>query len=299
MIEHIKKEGIYSESFENSVPTTISFIKSAEDKLVESGVKVAGTTDQFVQFYYDLGCAAVQADDDIDDNELKNLNIYMNTIYNFVGTVDRKIAERGSSDSNATSYDNQTEHIGKILPNLDFSTIKLAGFGSKVCTDVELPNCALFVTAIHTLGDSNFSVCYYDSDGNESSYFINEIGEYQGTILFDNSNAEKETGIIEVKADGKWSLEFIAIPNAVGINGSSNINGHGSTVSDAFAGNGKPNVVKIKHLGESNFCVRVISDDGDNDMIINEIGLYSGEKVVKLQKGVRYFWLLRQMETGL
>lgn len=294
LISTIKEQGIYSESFETKVPLTIKTLVSAERELAAAGIDVDGITDNFVDFYYDLGCGMIQADDDVADNELRDLNIYMSTIYNYAGSSNRRIAERRSSKSSSSSSSSSDsfDRTGLILPNLDFETVRVNGFGNKVVTDVELPSCAMFVTAKHSMGDSNFSVCYYDGDGDRSSYFVNEIGNYEGTILFNNSRAEEGSGIIEVEADGKWSLEFIAIPRAVGLSGSSNVKGRGCTVCDAFVGNGKPNVVKFKHDGDSNFCVRIISEDGDNEMLVNEIGFYSGEKVMKLEKGVRYFILV-------
>ena len=287
LIATIKEQGIYSEKFEQEVPLTIKTLVAAERELARAGVDVDGITKNFADFYYDLGCGMIQADGDLDDNELRDLNIYMSTIYDYAG-IDGRVASRRTERTSSSPAAN-VDRTGPILPNLDFRTVKVNGFGNKVIPDVELPSCAMFVTAKHTMGDSNFSACYYDGDGDQSSYFVNEIGNYEGTVLFNNSDASEGSGIVEVEADGKWSLEFIAIPKAVGLSGSSNVRGRGCTVCDAFMGNGKPNIVKVKHDGDSNFCVNIISEDGDNDLIINEIGFYSGEKVVKLEKGVRYF----------
>lgn len=293
LISTIKKEGVYSESFESKVPLTIRTLVEMESKLIAAGIDAAGITDNFINFYYDLGCGMIQADDDVNDNELRDLNIYMSTLYNYAGSSNRRVAARNSEpDRSLESTNNAIERTGRILPNLDFETVKLNGFGSKVISDIELPSCAMFVTAKHEMGESNFWIYYYDGEGNKSRAFVNEIGDYSGTTFFNNSNAEEGSGIIEVEADGKWSLEFIAIPRAIGLNGSSNVKGHGSTVSDAFVGNGKPNVIKFKHDGESNFCVRAISENGGNNLLVNEIGFYSGEKVLKLDKGLRYFLII-------
>lgn len=291
LISTIKEQGIYSESFENTVPMTIKFLKEIEDRLTERGMdQIAGQTDYFIDFYYDLGCGLITSEGDLNDNELRDLNIYMETVYNYAGTINKRVAERASDGNGSGS--NENDHTGPFLPGLDFGTVRISGFGDKVETGIELPSGAMIVTAKHSMGNSNFSACYYDSDGDRSSYFVNEIGDYEGTFLFNNSGASQGEGIIEVEADGKWSLEFIAIPKAVELDGSSNIKGHGCAIGDAFVGNGKPNVVKFKHDGDSNFCVRVISDDGDNEMLVNEIGFYSGEKVMKLQSGMRYFILV-------
>lgn len=290
LIRIIKEEGLYSEEFENRVPLTIGVLKEIEDKLVARGIDIAGQTEQFIQFYYEVGCGMIQSDDDLGDNELRDLNIYMDNLYNFAGVVNRRIAERrgGGSSSGSSSI----PKTGPILPNLDFETISVNGFGNRVITDIELPSVAMLVTAKHSMGDSNFWANYYDGDGNKSRAFVNEIGEYSGTVLFNNSGAESGSGIIEVEADGKWSLEFIAIPRAIQLDGSSNVRGHGCVATDAFEGNGRPNVIKFKHDGDSNFAVRIISDEGDNDLLVNEIGYYSGEKVFKLEKGTRYFLLV-------
>lgn len=293
IIRIIKEEGLYSENFEKKVPLTISVLKDIEDNLVAKGINIKGQTEQFIQFYYEVGCGLIQADDDLADNELRDLNIYMNTLYDFAGVVNRTVAERRSGGSSNYNGDSAVPKSGPILPNLDFPTIKVNGFGNRVITDVELPSIAMLVTARHTMGTSNFWAHYYDGDGNKSTAIINEIGKYSGTILFNNSKAESGSGILEVEADGKWSLEFMAIPRAIKLGGSSNVRGKGCVATDMFEGNGKPNVIKCKHDGTSNFVVRIISDEGDNKLLINEIGYFSGQKVCKLEKGIRYFMLIQ------
>ena len=65
--------------------------------------------------------------------------------------------------------------------------------------------------------------------------------------------------------------------------------GHGDTITPLFEGNGGPNVVNLIHRGRSNFIVKIYDEDGNCENLVNEIGLFSGTKVMKLQKNVRYF----------
>ena len=54
------------------------------------------------------------------------------------------------------------------------------------------------------------------------------------------------------------------------------VSGHGdSVVTDCTLKRG-PNVFAISHTGTSNFIVRIFDDEGDRDLLINEIGDYRG-----------------------
>ena len=65
------------------------------------------------------------------------------------------------------------------------------------------------------------------------------------------------------------------------------VSGHGdSVVTDCTLKRG-PNVFAISHTGTSNFIVRIIDDEGDRDLLINEIGDYRGSV---LAFGGTAFW---------
>ena len=45
-------------------------------------------------------------------------------------------------------------------------------------------------------------------------------------------------------------------------------------------------VFKMQHTGESNFIVWLHDDDDGLDLLVNEVGTYSGEKLVKVGDGI-------------
>lgn len=296
LIYHIKTENVYSTNFESEVPIIIKTIKGIDEILSQAGVNGANTVDAFAKLYMLMGSTIIECDDEVTAQEKTDLNIYMNMVYDFIGgDVERELYDGARTSNNTRGEGAVRSEVreGKILTNLDFETITYSGFGSKVIQGVNLRDIAMIVTARHTCGTSNFIVHYYDNDGNRSGAIINEIGDYYGSVLFNNSDAATGEGILEIEADGRWELKFISITNAVKLNGSSNMRGHGDVVTPLFEGKGGPAVIKMVHRGSSNFIAHLYDEDGHAESIVNEIGFFSGEKVVKLQKNVRYFLIIQ------
>lgn len=296
LIYHIKSDNIYSTDFESEVPLIIKTIKGIDGVLSAAGINGGHTVNAFAKLYMLMGSTIIECDDEVREQEKTDLNIYMNMVYNYIGgDVERELYSGARTSSNVRGAGAERDEIrsGKILPNLDFETVTYSGFGSKVIQGVDLRDVGMIVTARHTSGSSNFIVHYYDCEGNRSGSIVNEIGDYYGSCLFNNSNAEPGEGILEIQADGRWELKFISIPNAVKLNGSSNIKGHGDVVTPLFEGKGGPAVVKMTHRGSSNFIAHIYDEDGRSESLVNEIGFFNGEKVLKLQKNVRYFIIVQ------
>lgn len=292
LIYHIKSENIYSTDFETEVPLFVKTIKLIGDTLSSAGMDCDDMIRAFAHLYMTMGSTVIECDDEVTEQEKIDLNIYMNMVYDYIDAGEDRVLYDGARTSTTVKGDGAVRsevRSGRILPNLDFETIKYSGFGSKVVQGVPLPDHAMVVTAKHTSGSSNFIVEYYDCEGNKSPAFVNEIGDYYGSTIFNNNRSESGEGILQIEADGRWELTFISFGNAVKTNGSSNMTGHGDVVSDLFEGNGGPNVIKLTHRGKRNFIVDVYDEDGRRENIVNEIGFFSGEKVIKLQKNVRYF----------
>lgn len=296
LIYHIKSDNIYSTDFESQVPLIITTIKGIDGVLSAAGVSGANTVEAFAKLYMMMGSTIIECDDEVTAQEKTDLNIYMNMVYDYIsGDVERELYDGARTTSNVKGDAAVRSEVrsGKILSNLDFETVTYSGFGSKVIQGVDLRDVAMIVTARHTSGDSNFIVHYYDCEGNRSGSIINEIGDYYGSVLFNNSNAEPGEGILEIDADGRWELKFISLPNAVKLNGSSNIAGRGDIVTPLFEGKGGPAVVKMTHRGSSNFIAHLYDEEGHSQSLVNEIGFFNGEKVVKLQKNVRHFVIVQ------
>jgi hypothetical protein len=296
MIYHIKSDNIYSTDFESEVPLFVKTIKLIGETLSAAGMEMDELVKVFAHLYMKMGSTLIECDDEVTEQEKTDLNIYMNMVYDYIGAdADRELYDgaRTSSSVKGSGAVRSEVRNGKILQNLDFETMKYSGFGSKVVQGVALPDHAMIVTAKHTSGSCNFIVEYFDCEGNKSNAFVNEIGEYHGSTLFNNTKSEPGEGILQVEAGGRWELIFISFPNAVKLSGSSNMAGHGDVITPLFEGNGGPNVIKLTHRGRSNFIVDIYDEDGHCENIVNEIGFFSGEKVMKLQKNVRYFAIVQ------
>ena len=147
-----------------------------------------------------------------------------------------------------------------------------SGNGSKVISSVAVPDGIYKVVLKHD-GSRNFIVVPYDAYGNRQSSLANEIGNYSGTaILTDNIYG----GLIDVKADGNWTISIEKIP----VGGSSNMIGNGDAVSPWFNLTAGALVVTTTYTGNRNFIVVVYDETGKRcTSVANEIGSYSGQTV--------------------
>jgi len=118
-------------------------------------------------------------------------------------------------------------------------------------------------------GSGNFAVWALDSGLQQVDLLVNEIGSYQGTVLLPADGATA----LEITAGGNWIVEVKQVASAQTWDGT--ISGRGDNVVIYLGDTG---VAEITHNGESNFSVfsYPISDDGFADLLINEIGPYSG-----------------------
>ena len=156
---------------------------------------------------------------------------------------------------------------------------KTSGLGDAVvnCTLGNADN----VFEISHNGTSNFAVHIYDSkDG--SDLLVNEIGQYSGTVL-----ARSGGGVfglapgpctLEVNADGAWT-----IVTATPASGKTKGSGDSVVSCDLAKGN---NVFEISHNGTSNFAVHIYDSKDGSDLLVNEIGQYSGTVLARSGGGV-------------
>ena len=127
------------------------------------------------------------------------------------------------------------------------------------------------VATISHSGESNFVVWSLDQNLNQSDLLINEIGAYSGTVVFNLSSSEVITAL-EISANGAWEVilkDALTLPQ---IQPGGTASGTGDDVLVYF---GDTTVAAISHSGESNFAVW--SYGNSSDLLINEIGNYSGQ----------------------
>lgn len=159
-----------------------------------------------------------------------------------------------------------------------FTPITRSGVGDDV---IKLPKGAkaAIIRATHS-GDRNFIVQGLDSAGDFSALPVNEIGEYSGTTAIGLMEYERgETKYREVVADGRWKLVISPVADAPSIKSS-------STGDGIFLYNTTSlKKAKITHKGSSNF-IMVYHRADTWDLLVNEIGNYSGTKTIKAGPGV-------------
>lgn len=164
-------------------------------------------------------------------------------------------------------------------PPLDTASpgaIVVEGAGQDV-VNVSLPFDRTRVTLTHN-GGSNFIIWAYFPD-NDRDLLVNEIGPYQGV----RSIMGAGDVMLEVKADGQWSMTFEppGQDDAL-IDG---LSGRGDFVSHVFypiyTG---PRAYSFTHDGGSNFIVTL--ECGSNwDLVQNEIGPVNNKAVAWLSRG--------------
>ncbi|ETK36595.1 hypothetical protein [Microbispora sp. ATCC PTA-5024] len=132
-------------------------------------------------------------------------------------------------------------------------------------------------------GESNFIVHTIDLRGGTGEYLVNEIGPYDGTVLY-NDYGTKGTRGLEIKADGAWTATFQPL-NRARCWCAATIRGTGDQVLKLSPTRGL-HTMRATHNGESNFILHSYARlSSFPDYLINEIGHYRGK--VLLPAGTR------------
>lgn len=198
-------------------------------------------------------------------------------------------ADSKNSDKSSSKDDSSAAEPKELEKS--FTKFTVSGTGSKVTKDISLPPVLCVVHAEHS-GSRNFIVHYYSASGYRDS-LSNEIGVVNSYQIYDaTSNGATDGGMLEVDADGRWSITFIPLADYVSNGTKTSFSGRGDAVVGCFTANGMT-VCKGTHRGDHNFVVHVYeySETGDRvSMAFNEIGTYSGETVLRTEAGKKYFF---------
>lgn len=146
-----------------------------------------------------------------------------------------------------------------------FRAVKKSGRGDGIVT---VPSEAIggIVEASHN-GSSNFVIETLDDSNNNTGLLVNTIGSYKGKTLFTSNEAPVK---LKVTADGSWTIKIVPVSSAK--RASSSNSGSGDMV---LVYEGEAADWKVTHKGSSNFVIQFLSTSG-NDLLVNEIGNYSG-----------------------
>jgi hypothetical protein len=147
----------------------------------------------------------------------------------------------------------------------------LAGTGDAVPT-FDIPLDAVAIARITHSGGGNFAVWTVSSSGSKE-LLVNVIGNYVGTVLFDDVG---HSVAFEISAGGYWTVAIDPVSSAFSWDGATAVSGRGDDVFQIRPPTPTFSVSTLTHDGASNFAVWSYSPEG-RDLLVNEIGPYSGE----------------------
>lgn len=125
------------------------------------------------------------------------------------------------------------------------------------------------VATISHVGSSNFAIWSLDAGMNQDDLMVNTIGNYNGTVLFNNSSGV-DISSLEISADGAWTVTVRSLLSLREFDGAA-VAGVGD---DVVVYRGGAGAASITHDGVSNFAVWTYGDG--SDLVVNEIGAYTG-----------------------
>lgn len=154
-----------------------------------------------------------------------------------------------------------------------FSELTYAGVGDDV---IELSSeLATGIMEFSYVGEGNFVIWTYDKDMGMIDLVANEIGSVKSASAFGLSYfSTTKTKYIEVTGSGDWEIKIKPVSTAPALSTS----GSGSGVFKGSISSGKKS---FTHDGSRNFVIWQWCTNGVTDLLVNEIGSYSGSKVVK------------------
>lgn len=173
----------------------------------------------------------------------------------------------------AGGYCSQQFQGGLISTNPVAGTSRYTGAGSAVIR-ITKPGGSMnaAVAALNHTGGGNFIVWSLDANLVRQDLVANEIGQYGGTVLFDEGNwSGADTVYLEIKADGPWTISISTVESVPRFDGSFQVLGTGDAVL-YYTGGTRP--ATIFNNGSSNFIIWAYGRD-ETDLVVNEIGPYS------------------------
>ncbi|MEK6720580.1 MAG: hypothetical protein AABZ33_07930 [Chloroflexota bacterium] len=159
------------------------------------------------------------------------------------------------------------------VPTPQFAPIELSGAGDKI-PKFEIPEGAAAIATITNKGTSNFAVWSLAADGSKQKLLVNVIGNYHGTVLLD---LDELSVAFEVTSNGSWSISVKPISAALAWDISTALAGKGDDVVLLQPSTNGFVTMNVTHKGASNFAVWSYSVSAGADLLVNEIGNYSGE----------------------
>lgn len=166
--------------------------------------------------------------------------------------------------------------IASLEPEPAFADIELTGTGNAV-PRFDIPEDSAAIAVISHTGAANFAVWAVDGAGAQTDLLVNTIGNYAGTVLFDES-AGSHTDAFDIEADGSWTITVKPVTEAFRWDGSEALAGSGDDVAILEPPASGLKSTTVTHAGTGNFAIWAYGPS--TDLLVNEIGNYSGEALL-------------------
>ncbi|MBE6679900.1 MAG: hypothetical protein E7598_05180 [Ruminococcaceae bacterium] len=186
-----------------------------------------------------------------------------------------------------------TTHNGKKAEckvTVEKVVASFSGHGDKVITNVNIPAGSHYAEVTHD-GERLFTSKIYYGEKSYHNFSTNGLYKFSAqTALYNNGNVAVNNGMLEVEADGNWTVKIKPVSGTT----TTNVKGRGELVTGVFVAKSSRVVVNLSHDGESNFMAKVIKYNGTKsyhyESLANEIGKYSGQKIINLTPGEKYYF---------
>lgn len=216
--------------------------------------------------------------DDV-DKALDNLNLAFDRLESKDDVTSSD--EEGNNNTEKPTNENTKSEWQSVLSNAfgDFEEVVIDGNGDDVVTIPDGASCSIM--DIEYSGSRNFSIWLLDSKNDNLDLLVNTIGDYKGTVT-SLQNASKEPASLQISASGPWSVKFYPIASAPVLKSGESYSGDKVVIYEGTSINN----IEITNAGKSNFNIWAMNEDGRFDLLVNEIGDYSGKVPLKFTSGV-------------
>lgn len=174
----------------------------------------------------------------------------------------------------AQATDAPTDEAPTAEGAVAFTPIQLSGKGAKV-PKFSIPEGTPAIATFTYRGSDNFIVSSLAADGSENDGLVNVIGNYNGTVLFDENDGVHSVAF-KIETTGSWTALIEPVTKAPVWDGSAAYKGTGDKVVHLSPPSSGLTTATFAYRGESNFIVTGYSSSGA-DGLVNEIGNYSGD----------------------
>ena len=182
---------------------------------------------------------------------------------------------------------NAANSVGLVTVRTDFSEVSVpaavpvlqyAGSGNSSILNTALPKGTAYKVTFTYGGKGNFIINFITDERTE--LLVNSIGSYAGTTLLSDGSDAVPLGIFDIRAEGNWTITVSTVTNL----STNSVTSIGDKVSGVFNLPGTGTTVSINNTGKGNFIVWAHYSDGTSQLLVNNIGAYSGQAVLNNPK---------------